>query len=128
MDEASQSVAYAYLALLAKRGVRFLFGNGGTDFAPIIEAYAVAAQKGVPVPQPILATHENLAVSMAHASNAGIAAIHSCLCVNGSLRSAGERSEATRASRCPPSAIMSEPFGNARRRIRRFAIEIKCSA
>jgi acetolactate synthase-1/2/3 large subunit len=66
MDEASQSVAYAYLALLAKRGVRFLFGNGGTDFAPIIEAYAEAAQKGVPVPQPILATHENLAVSMAH--------------------------------------------------------------
>src|SRR5918912_876405 len=61
-----QSVAGAYLALLASRGVNFLFGNGGTDFAPIIEAYAEAAQKGVSVPRPILATHENLAVSMAH--------------------------------------------------------------
>jgi len=61
-----QSVAGAYLALLAARGVNFLFGNGGTDFAPIIEAYAEAAQKGVTVPRPILATHENLAVSMAH--------------------------------------------------------------
>ncbi|MEA2861741.1 MAG: acetolactate synthase large subunit, partial [Methylobacteriaceae bacterium] len=61
-----QSVAGAYLALLASRGVNFLFGNGGTDFAPIIEAYAEAAQKSVTVPRPILATHENLAVSMAH--------------------------------------------------------------
>src|ERR1700744_2110125 len=61
-----QSVAGAYLALLASRGVNFLFGNGGTDFAPIIEAYAEAAQKGISVPRPILATHENLAVSMAH--------------------------------------------------------------
>jgi acetolactate synthase-1/2/3 large subunit len=61
-----QSVAGAYLALLAARGVNFLFGNGGTDFAPIIEAYAEAAQNGTTVPRPILATHENLAVSMAH--------------------------------------------------------------
>jgi acetolactate synthase-1/2/3 large subunit len=61
-----QSVAGAYLALLASRGVNVLFGNGGTDFAPIIEAYAEAAHRGVMVPRPILATHENLAVSMAH--------------------------------------------------------------
>src|SRR5438270_6271488 len=66
MKDPDQSVASAYLALLAARGVNFLFGNGGTDFAPIIEAYAEAAQKGVTVPRPILATHENLAVSMAH--------------------------------------------------------------
>src|SRR6478735_1814001 len=62
-----QSVAGAYLALLAARGVNFLFGNGGTDFAPIIEAYAEAAQKGVTVPRPILAPHENPAV-MVHVS------------------------------------------------------------
>ena len=31
-----------------------------------IEAYAEAAQTGTPVPRPMLATHENLAVSMAH--------------------------------------------------------------
>ena len=60
------SVAGAYLALLADRGVEYLFGNAGTDFAPLIEAYAQAAQTGTSVPRPILATHENLAVSMAH--------------------------------------------------------------
>jgi acetolactate synthase-1/2/3 large subunit len=60
------SVAEAYLALLADRGVEYLFGNAGTDFAPLIEAYAQAAQTGTAVPRPILAAHENLAVSMAH--------------------------------------------------------------
>src|SRR5436305_14914193 len=62
----SRSVAAAYLALLADRGIDYLFGNAGTDFAPLIEAYAEAAQTGVAVPRPMLATHENLAVSMAH--------------------------------------------------------------
>jgi acetolactate synthase-1/2/3 large subunit len=62
----SGSVAAAYLALLADRGVDYLFGNAGTDFAPLIEAYAEAAQTGVAVPRPMLATHENLAVTMAH--------------------------------------------------------------
>src|SRR5262245_27915002 len=60
------NVAAAYLALLADRGVDYLFGNAGTDFAPLIEAYAQAAQTGVAVPRPILPTHENLAVAMAH--------------------------------------------------------------
>jgi acetolactate synthase-1/2/3 large subunit len=60
------NVAEAYLALLADRGVDYLFGNAGTDFAPLIEAYSQAAQTGVAVPRPILATHENLAVAMAH--------------------------------------------------------------
>jgi acetolactate synthase I/II/III large subunit len=62
----TRSVAAAYLALLAERGVDYLFGNAGTDFAPLIEAYAQAAQTGGAVPRPILATHENLAVTMAH--------------------------------------------------------------
>ncbi len=57
----TENVAGAYLALLADRGVAYLFGNAGTDFAPLIEAYARAAQTGVAVPRPILATHENLA-------------------------------------------------------------------
>ena len=60
------NVAGAYLALLADRGVDYLFGNAGTDFAPLIEAYSQAAQTGVAVPRAILATHENLAVTMAH--------------------------------------------------------------
>src|SRR5499433_1242153 len=65
-QKSAGNVAAAYLALLADRGVDYLFGNAGTDFAPLIEAYAQAAQTGVAVPRPILATHENLAVAMAH--------------------------------------------------------------
>ena len=53
----ADTVAGAYLALLANRGVDYLFGNAGTDFAPLIEAYSRATQTGVAVPRPILATH-----------------------------------------------------------------------
>src|SRR5258708_13748094 len=60
------SVAEAYLALLAERGVEYLFANAGTDFAPIVEADAKAAHTGFPAPKPLIATHENLALSMAH--------------------------------------------------------------
>src|SRR5258708_4490315 len=60
------SVAEAYLALLAERGIEYLFANAGTDFAPIVEAYAKAMHSGLPAPKPLLATHENLAISMAH--------------------------------------------------------------
>jgi acetolactate synthase-1/2/3 large subunit len=63
---AVDNVAEAYLALLAERGVEYLFANAGTDFAPLVEAFAKAARTGTPVPQPVLATHENLAFSMAH--------------------------------------------------------------
>jgi acetolactate synthase-1/2/3 large subunit len=63
---AVDTVAEAYLTLLAERGVAYLFANAGTDFAPLVEAYAKAARLGRSVPQPILATHENLAASMAH--------------------------------------------------------------
>src|ERR1051325_7706957 len=61
-----ESVAEAYLALLAERGVDYLFANAGTDFAPIVEAYAKASYSGLQAPRPLLATHENLAFSMAH--------------------------------------------------------------
>lgn len=60
------SVSAAYLSLLTSRGVDVIFGNAGTDFSPLIEAYADLEQQGAPVPKPIIATHENLAVSMAH--------------------------------------------------------------
>ena len=46
--------------------IEYLFANAGTDFAPLVEAFAKAARTGTPVPQPVLATHENLAFSMAH--------------------------------------------------------------
>jgi acetolactate synthase-1/2/3 large subunit len=65
-EMAGGSVAEAYLTLLAERGVEYLFANAGTDFAPLVEAFAKAARTGAPVPRPVLATHENLALSMAH--------------------------------------------------------------
>ena len=65
-EMAVDSVAEAYLTLLAERGVEYLFANAGTDFAPLVEAFAKAARTGVPAPRPVLATHENLALSMAH--------------------------------------------------------------
>ena len=64
-QESRGNVAAAYLALLADRGVDYLFGNAGTDFAPLIEGYSQAAQTGVTVPQPILATHDQ-ADSLGH--------------------------------------------------------------
>ena len=63
---AVDSVAEAYLTLLAERGVEYLFANAGTDFAPLVEAFAKSARTGTPVPRPVIATHENLALSMAH--------------------------------------------------------------
>ena len=60
------TVAEAYLALLAERGVEYFFANAGTDFAPIIEALASAEATGRPAPKPMIAVHENLAMSMAH--------------------------------------------------------------
>ena len=60
------SVAEAYLTLLADRGVDYLFGNAGTDFAAIIEALSKAALEGGQAPTPVTVPHENLAVAMAH--------------------------------------------------------------
>ena len=59
------TVADAYLTILADRGVKYLFGNAGTDFAPIIEAYSKLHGTGTAVPTPITCPHENVAMSMA---------------------------------------------------------------
>ena len=61
----SGTVADAYLALLADRGIDFLFANAGTDFAPLIEAYAKAQAHGTKVPKPVTVPHENVAIAMA---------------------------------------------------------------
>ncbi|MDP6572040.1 MAG: thiamine pyrophosphate-requiring protein [Rhodospirillales bacterium] len=60
------SAGEAFLELLADRGVDYLFGNAGTDFASIIEGLAKAATGEARAPRPIIAPHENLAVAMAH--------------------------------------------------------------
>ena len=60
------SVAEAYLELLAARGIEYLFLNAGTDFAPLVEAYARAPDTGLNFPRALPAAHENAAVCMAH--------------------------------------------------------------
>lgn len=59
------TVADAYLALLADRGVDYFFANAGTDFAPIVEALAKAQNLETRVPQPVTCPHENTALHMA---------------------------------------------------------------
>jgi acetolactate synthase-1/2/3 large subunit len=61
-----ESTADAYLELLAARGVEYFFANAGTDFAPIIEAFAKRQATGQPVPKPMTVPHEVPAVGMAH--------------------------------------------------------------
>jgi acetolactate synthase-1/2/3 large subunit len=61
-----ENTAQAYLELLRDRGIKYFFGNGGTDFGPVIEAFAKLAAQGKSQPTPILVPHEFVAVSMAH--------------------------------------------------------------
>ncbi|OIQ93990.1 benzoylformate decarboxylase [mine drainage metagenome] len=60
------SVAEAYLALLKARGIDFLYLGAGTDTAPLVEAYARHEATAESFPRPIITSHENLAVGMAH--------------------------------------------------------------
>ena len=61
-----ETTAQAYLALLRERGIDYFFANAGTDFAPLIDAFARFAEQGKQTPQPITVPHENAAVAMAH--------------------------------------------------------------
>jgi acetolactate synthase-1/2/3 large subunit len=65
------TVAEAYLSVLKDRGVSRLFVNAGTDFAPIVEAYARQKQSGLDFPELVVCAHENLAISMAHGAYLG---------------------------------------------------------
>jgi acetolactate synthase I/II/III large subunit len=58
--------AEEYLEALALQGIDHLFCNPGTDFAPIVEAFARTARSNRKVPRPTVVPHENTAVSMAH--------------------------------------------------------------
>ena len=68
MDSEPQTriAAEDYLDALAAHGIDHLFCNPGTDFAPIVEAFARAARTNRPVPHPMVVPHENAALSMAH--------------------------------------------------------------
>jgi acetolactate synthase-1/2/3 large subunit len=52
-----------YLEALAAHGIEHLFANPGTDFPPIVEAYARTNRT---LPRPMVVPHESVAVAMAH--------------------------------------------------------------
>ncbi|MEJ2432158.1 MAG: thiamine pyrophosphate-requiring protein [Pseudolabrys sp.] len=58
--------AEAFLRALADHGADYFFCNPGTDFPPVVEAFARAQKTNAKVPKPVLVPHENLAVAMAH--------------------------------------------------------------
>jgi acetolactate synthase-1/2/3 large subunit len=61
-----ESVGEAFLVLMKRRGVDHFFVNAGTDSASLVEAYARQPASGLDFPKPVVCTHENLAVGMAH--------------------------------------------------------------
>jgi acetolactate synthase-1/2/3 large subunit len=61
-----ETAADAWLGLLAARGIDYLFANGGTDFAPVVEAYAKGQKLGWQLPEIVIVPHENMGVAMAH--------------------------------------------------------------
>src|SRR2546421_2705557 len=61
-----ETAADAWLGLLSARGVDYLFANGGTDFAPVVEAYAKGQKLGWRLPEVVIVPHENMGVAMAH--------------------------------------------------------------
>jgi acetolactate synthase-1/2/3 large subunit len=60
------SAASVLLRALKRHGISYFFANPGTDFPPIVEAFAHAAHVGEEVPLPVVVPHENAAISMAH--------------------------------------------------------------
>src|SRR3712207_1889166 len=61
-----ESVGEALLVLMRRRGIDHFFVNAGTDSASLVEAYARQRQSSLDFPKPVVCTHENLAVGMAH--------------------------------------------------------------
>ncbi len=59
----SNTAARQLLSSLRDAGVRYVFANAGTDFAPIVEA--IAAESDAAFPEFVICPHENLAVAMA---------------------------------------------------------------
>jgi acetolactate synthase-1/2/3 large subunit len=64
--QAQSTAAELLLEALAAHGVGHFFANSGTDFPPIVEAFACGAERGQAYPRPMVVPHENIAVGMAH--------------------------------------------------------------
>ena len=61
-----ETVAQAFLELLSLRGIDYFFGNAGTDFASIVDAFALRQRQGKESPRPMLIPHEIPLMCMAH--------------------------------------------------------------
>ena len=59
------TAAENYMSTLLDCGVKYVFANGGTDFAPIIEGLVRMRSEGIPSPDFITVPHENVATAMA---------------------------------------------------------------
>jgi acetolactate synthase-1/2/3 large subunit len=66
VDDRDRSTAERLLERMKALGVDYIFGNAGTDFPAIIEAFARRPKTGFELPEPVLAAHETVAVGMAH--------------------------------------------------------------
>ena len=120
-DVSVVSTADAYLELLHARGIGFLFGNGGTDFGPVIDAYAKRNAKGEPAPVPVTVPHEIVAVAMAHGhamvtGHPQAVMVHT---VAGTANSIGGLINAARAQ--VPDAVQRGPHPAHRGPVARFA-------
>ncbi|MCC7183679.1 MAG: thiamine pyrophosphate-requiring protein [Rhodocyclaceae bacterium] len=60
-----RSTAHFLLQALRDQGIEYLFGNLGTDHAPLIEELARWRAEGRPAPTVLLCPHENTAIHMA---------------------------------------------------------------
>lgn len=63
---ADLTAAAVLMARLRAVGVDYVFANSGTDFPPIIEGIAAAAEAGLDLPQALVMPHESAAMGMAH--------------------------------------------------------------
>ncbi len=60
------NAAAALLAALKAQGVDYLFAGSGSDWAPIVEAYADPGLDKRLLPEPVICPHETSIVAMAH--------------------------------------------------------------
>ena len=61
----ARTAAEAYMGALHANGVKYVFANGGTDFAPIIEGLMRMRAAGTAAPHFVTVPHENVAMAMA---------------------------------------------------------------
>ena len=118
-----ETAAEAYAGTLASRGVEYLFANGGTDFAPIVEAYAKGQARGWKLPQPVIVPHENMGIAMMHgytmvSGRAQEMMVHvgmgTANCVNGVINAARQAgaTQATTDTRTRTKADISKVRGS----------------